>query len=69
MGMMITLRQGAILRGSRRSGRIALGRPAVCITAIRPKSDLRAPMHKSSYVLGERWNAAVRLIREKLKML
>lgn len=79
MGMMITLRQRAILRASTRSnGRIALGRPAACITAIRPACDLRAPMHKSvigglfarfGYSnLGEQWNKVVRSIREQLKM-
>lgn len=79
MGMMITLRQRAILRASTRSnGRIALARPAVSIVAMRPECDLRAPMHKeglfSGYVarietnLGEQWNTAVRKIREKLKM-
>lgn len=79
MGMMITLRQRAISRGSNRNGRIALGRPA-CVMSIRPECDLRAPMHKeglfgfSGYVarietnLGEQWNTAVRKIREKLKM-
>lgn len=81
MGMMITLRQRAILRASTRSnGRIALACPAVSIMAMRPECDLRAPMHKeglfgfSGYVarietnLGEQWNTAVRKIREKLKM-
>lgn len=79
MGMMITLRQRAILRASTRSnGRIALARPAVSIVAMRPESDLRAPMHKEGLFgfsvarietnLGEQWNTAVRKIREKLKM-
>ncbi len=79
MGMMITLRQRAILRGLTRSnGRVALARPAVSIMAIRPACDLRAPMHKSVISglvgrfgysnLSEQWNAAVRKIRERLKM-
>ena len=81
MGMMITLRQRAILRASTRSnGRIALGRPAVSIMAIRPACDLRAPMHKSVISglvgrfgysnpnLGEQWSKVVRSIREQLKM-
>lgn len=73
--MTLTLRQRTGLRHSSRNGRVALGRPAVYLSAIQPYADLRsdAPaktgfMARIEASLGGQWNTVVRTIREKLKM-
>lgn len=77
--MALTLRQRAGLRHSSRNGRIALGRPAVCLSAIRPYADLNAPAKSGlsgfmarieTAISATQWfgQSVVRSIREKLKL-